>query len=613
MARPVSYTTKAAGGLIDAAHINLLQTDVALIDTALAVVEGAVHNVKAPVYGAVGNGVADDTAAINAASLAASVAGGIVYFPPGTYLVSPTTTAGLNVYSNITYMGVGPASIIKVKANAGNYLSVFMPPVLATRVEHVTFRDLRINQNAAAQTNATTPMVAGGYQIGIYATNYKYVNILNVGFDCCGVNTVLLNGDGYADAGDYLVDGCAFRWAKLPNATNPDAAVHRSYDNSAGYTVGRRGLVTRCTFISTPSAGPRGAWEIHGPHQSFVGNLVDGYQTLLNVGTGTVTYPVVDTMVSDNVGRNLTTGIRIIGSGTAATKRLTVTDNLLHMDTAAHGLNEGWGIVTATSSGSEAAEEIDISRNAIVYELDARSTTWTGAALGISEYFAGITIWTYGSIKGLRVEDNTIVNPGCVGIAVGQYSPATTTVVTDGSVRRNKVRNAGRIGTWAGGGRYIDLAGSFLNLDVSDNDLTDEIAMIGTRRWLYAPTARLGTATNAWVYDNRLTLTSTATGTFASVDIDWAKLSRKDVRMDWDPGIIAALAAASTTFVLTGAVAGDTVEAHPFAAVEPGLSYTAFVNAPNQGGVILNNGSAGAIDPAIRTWRFRLRRTQQDV
>lgn len=50
-----------------------------------------VYNVKDDVYGAVGNGIADDTAAIQAAIDAAeAIGGGIVYVPAGTYKISAT-------------------------------------------------------------------------------------------------------------------------------------------------------------------------------------------------------------------------------------------------------------------------------------------------------------------------------------------------------------------------------------------------------------------------------------------------------------------------------------------------------------------------------------------
>lgn len=76
----------------------------------VAVLRSVVFNVKHPSYGAIGNGTADDTDAIQAAINAAQTAGGgTVFFPRGTYVVSgmPTITG-----TNITVKGVGASSKI---------------------------------------------------------------------------------------------------------------------------------------------------------------------------------------------------------------------------------------------------------------------------------------------------------------------------------------------------------------------------------------------------------------------------------------------------------------------------------------------------------------------
>lgn len=82
-------------------------TPPALLEDALEYAAGDTYNVKA--YGAVGDGSAFDTLAIQAAIDAASaVGGGVVFFPRGTYKF----TAALTVPSNVTLRGVGPASVL---------------------------------------------------------------------------------------------------------------------------------------------------------------------------------------------------------------------------------------------------------------------------------------------------------------------------------------------------------------------------------------------------------------------------------------------------------------------------------------------------------------------
>jgi parallel beta-helix repeat protein len=78
---------------------------------------GEVFDVKNCTFGAVGNGTANDTAAVQAAIAAAQAAGGgIVYFPPGTYklaTVSSPTAPTLSVTSDNVYLvGAGPASTL---------------------------------------------------------------------------------------------------------------------------------------------------------------------------------------------------------------------------------------------------------------------------------------------------------------------------------------------------------------------------------------------------------------------------------------------------------------------------------------------------------------------
>jgi hypothetical protein len=79
--------------LIDAAHQQSLKAATLALETALGThLSNIALNVKT--FGAVGNGTADDTTAIQSTINALPTSGGTVYFPPGTYKITSTLTMG---------------------------------------------------------------------------------------------------------------------------------------------------------------------------------------------------------------------------------------------------------------------------------------------------------------------------------------------------------------------------------------------------------------------------------------------------------------------------------------------------------------------------------------
>ncbi len=110
----------------------------------------AVFNVKD--YGAVGNGVADDTAAIQSA-ITAATSGGVVFVPAGTYLTSAAIVFGGD---NITLCGVAGKSIIKAK-NAIDFSIV----ISATSRAYLTIRDVVVDCNQANRVSQLTVAAIG--------------------------------------------------------------------------------------------------------------------------------------------------------------------------------------------------------------------------------------------------------------------------------------------------------------------------------------------------------------------------------------------------------------------------------------------------------------------
>lgn len=111
----------------------------------MGIISGSiVFNVKDPTYGAEGDGVTDDAAAIQAAIDAANAAGGgVVYFPPGTY----RTETFLNVSDGVSLVGSGPTAseITRDDATNGDVINI-----QAQTEHHSTISGLKITHSQAS-------------------------------------------------------------------------------------------------------------------------------------------------------------------------------------------------------------------------------------------------------------------------------------------------------------------------------------------------------------------------------------------------------------------------------------------------------------------------------
>ncbi len=119
-------------------------------------------DVTHPDFGAKGDGVSDDTLAIQAAFDSVATTGGVrtIYFPSGTYIV----TGVININKNeITVRGEGESSRIMVKSGTGDlkfggFGAIFL---LAAGTKNVTIRDLHFDGNADNNTASTYCAIRG--------------------------------------------------------------------------------------------------------------------------------------------------------------------------------------------------------------------------------------------------------------------------------------------------------------------------------------------------------------------------------------------------------------------------------------------------------------------
>lgn len=164
-----------------------------------AYLDGNAMNVKGEPYNAVGDGVADDTAAISSALTAAHAANAAVYFPPGTYLTDPISLTASNCPIGI----YGQVSTLKARATSTSALLTLTN--LQTFVVGFFLRDLTL---AANSKHANFLKIAGGQF-------YDLHNIYGAGATGDGMVVAGASGSGvyycrFSHIRSYGVPGAGF-------------------------------------------------------------------------------------------------------------------------------------------------------------------------------------------------------------------------------------------------------------------------------------------------------------------------------------------------------------------------------------------------------------------
>jgi hypothetical protein len=186
-----------------------------------------VINVKDPAYGALGNGVANDTVAINKAFQAAFAAGHPVFFPSGTYMVSDTTSAGYALLNpGVSMYGDGHNNTIIAPLPSMPSTSDFMlitPPAANDVLDFMYLRDFLIYPGLSGTKYGqraiyvNTPLVSNAGSIkfsGVYcapgnAVSMEWDNSATSNPQGCPANTVFENcafweGTKFVQAGDSI-------------------------------------------------------------------------------------------------------------------------------------------------------------------------------------------------------------------------------------------------------------------------------------------------------------------------------------------------------------------------------------------------------------------------
>jgi hypothetical protein len=561
-------------------------------------------NVKS--FGAKGNGSTDDTAAIQAAINAIPATGGTLQFPPGVYPVSTT----INLKPHVTVRGSwggGTASFGAINGSvlkwtggngAGTAYAQMKTVVKLFDVQHVVIDGMSIDLNSAVNVEAirvdsdntpntyawelhnlylfggNTPaylqnIVSGvgghtvGLQIGSGTVNQCDTgNVRNVTFEQLDVGVII---DGVNADQSGVFELC--RFASRIGVQLVGGTYHKFQSCAFGFDP----AIAGCAFLVTTGnhnqlcieqCQSEGAEGAGGQHHFFhvTGGSIDSPISLIS--------NAFDNRVTIDAGCTRT----IVGVGNLIGSPLTLNAGrwLSCMDTL-----RGAGTITKANGAQFVSLAANLSAPAMniesVAEGDVLRLTAGTVGSGTSNANPGLTLKNQGTSGG----NWSLLFPGNGGLVPGGF------VLHDGTTGRNPF---------------------YLQPNPFDQALI--INAVG------------GQLQGTWFVgaSGTTTVSESPAGTFAvsgnvsssgslKVGGGTPVLKHLSATASLDFPSIAASSTAELTVTVTGAASGDTVYAAPTGAPEAGLVWSAYVSAANTVTVRMANHTAGAIDPAARTWR----------
>lgn len=169
-------------------------------------------NVPARAFGAVGDGVADDTSAITAAISESQANGGSVFFHPGSYKV--TSTIDLSGVDNVHLIGgMSPNSPV-------SFLNQPAVGIVGTSI--TTGAVFRGNQGGNSSNHTFENLSVQGGRTGFHYTETANIRLRNVG--------VSVTNTGHADNASILMENSFWAWYEncafnAPSATTPSVIL----------------------------------------------------------------------------------------------------------------------------------------------------------------------------------------------------------------------------------------------------------------------------------------------------------------------------------------------------------------------------------------------------
>ena len=431
-------------------------------------------------FGAVGDGEADDTSAIQKAIDAVDNAGGgIVSFPNGTYKVTinPDKSHAITIRAKVILQGdSNQTSIIKLADNQGNYTSILTGEEWNSDISDFAMYDLAIDGSGSTNPvqpeneSEEIPVTRMRHAVAIYIGSR--INIERSRFtNQNGRNVITVNGNTepfQVSISDVSIKNNIF---ELIGGGNVD------YDQSTIYTHGEQIEISNNNFSSRNGAGTKGARtaiEIHGDEHTVKGNQISGFTNGIYV-TGYASSSN-NQVITDNNIKEAYTGISVWsyfsdGNTTLpAISNCTIANNKISLNV--DGWRELWGNTPSTGITLEPNSDAPI-KNLNIFENEISYTNLSDDSRETDTIASGIRLWRnqFPNVisENISVVGNKITNSLASGIYVSMP-------IDGGEISKNSVLNPGQSnGSFSNGYRASIIIGrSIKDVDLKNNLLNDD-------------------------------------------------------------------------------------------------------------------------------------------